>query len=90
MRDQLSDEKREIFLSEETKKSYFSTRKRSTGFKSGALNLVRGDNGGFVNIGKKNDRLDLQELLSKYDNIAKSRDQYTTEMREPFEATVEF
>ena len=87
--DQLQNESKEIKLSDVTKETYFN-RRRSTGFKAGAQNLVRGDHGGFVNIGKKNERLDLCELLKKYDNIAAVRDIYTDEYRDPHKSTVEY
>lgn len=52
--------------------------------------MVRGDHGGFVNLGKQNDRLDLSELLKKYDNIAKTRDDYTSSFRDSFKPVVEY
>jgi hypothetical protein len=69
--------------------SIFSLKKKS-GFKAGALNIVRGDHGGFVNLGKPNERLDLADLLKKYDNIAKSRDIYTNTSRDPYKPVVEY
>jgi len=46
--------------------------------------MIRGDLGGFVHVGKPNDRLDLQEVLSKYEHIAQSRDKYTEDERDIF------
>ena len=73
---------RDIKLKEIHKKSFFS-RKRSTsnGLATGAINLVRGENGGFMNMGRPNERLDLAELLKKYDTLASDRDQYSIEKR---------
>ena len=45
---------------------------------------MRGDFGGFVHIGQKNDRLDLQKLLNEYEHIDKTRDKYTEEDRDIF------
>jgi hypothetical protein len=72
-----------------SKQSYFC-RKRKSGFKAGALNIVRGDHGGFVNLGKPNQRLELADLLKKYDNIAKSRDIYDINSRNPYKPVVEY
>ena len=46
--------------------------------------MIRGDLGGFVHVGKQNDRLDLQEILAKYEHIDKSRDKYTEDERDIF------
>ena len=46
--------------------------------------MMRGDFGGFIHIGKKNDRLDLQQMLTKYENIEKVRDKYTQNERDIF------
>jgi hypothetical protein len=82
-------EAQELKLRDMHNQSHFSI-KRKSGFKAGALNIVRGDHGGFVNLGIPNERLDLADLLKKYDTIAKTRDVYTSSSREPFKTVVDY
>jgi hypothetical protein len=52
--------------------------------------MIRGELGGFVHVGKHNDRLDLQEILAKFEHIDQSRDKYTDIERETFKPIVTY
>jgi len=72
-------------------KSYFTKLSpRNKIFKDGPIKLARGPNGGFRNPGKYNDRLDLGELLKKYEHIKSERDRYTEEERKTHEPIISY
>ena len=52
--------------------------------------MIRGELGGFMHVGRQNDRLDLQEILQKFEHIDKSRDKYTDEDRETYKPIVTY
>lgn len=52
--------------------------------------MIRGELGGFMHVGKQNDRLDLKEILSKFEHIEIARDKYTEEDRETYKPTVTY
>mmetsp|Transcript_32244 Transcript_32244/g.49345 ORF Transcript_32244/g.49345 Transcript_32244/m.49345 type:complete len:185 (+) Transcript_32244:1836-2390(+) len=67
-------------------KSYFVRMKNSPkGRKSvkdgGIVKIVRGEEGGFKNLGKHNERLELSGILQKFETIRADRDKYNLEDR---------
>ena len=52
--------------------------------------MIRGELGGFMHVGKENNRLDLQEILKKYEEIDKSRDKYTDEDRDTYKPVLSY
>jgi len=70
-------------------KSYFNRTKRDPP-KHGAVKLVRGADGGFRHLGKFNNRLELEDLLKKYETVNADRDKYTEGERNNFDPVVSF
>ena len=52
--------------------------------------MIRGELGCFMHVGKENNRLDLQDILKKYEEIDKSRDKYTDEDRDSYKPVLSY